>query len=32
MAQAAFNKTKALFTGKLDLNFRKKLVKTTFGA
>jgi hypothetical protein len=25
--KAAFNKTKTLFTGKLDLNLRKKLVK-----
>ena len=27
MAKAAFNKKKALFTSKLDLNLRKKLVK-----
>ena len=27
MAKAAFNKNKTLFTGKLDLNLRKKLVK-----
>ena len=27
MAKAAFNKKKKLFTSKLDLNFRKKLVK-----
>jgi hypothetical protein len=27
MAKAAFNKQKNLFTSKLDLNFRKKLVK-----
>jgi len=27
MAKAAFNKKKTLFTSKLDLNFRKKLVK-----
>ena len=27
MAKAAFNKKKNLFTSKLDLNFRKKLVK-----
>jgi hypothetical protein len=27
MAKAAFNKTKNLFTSKLDLNLRKKLVK-----
>ena len=27
MAKAAFNKKKNLFTGKLDLNLRKKLVK-----
>ena len=27
MATAAFNKKKNLFTGKLDLNLRKKLVK-----
>jgi hypothetical protein len=27
MAQAAFNKKKTLFTSKLDLNLRKKLVK-----
>ena len=31
MAQAAFNK-KTLFTSKLDLNLRKKLVRTKFGA
>jgi hypothetical protein len=31
MAKAAFNK-KTLFTSKLDLNLRKKLVKVTFGA
>jgi hypothetical protein len=27
MAEAAFNKTKGLFTNKLDLDLRKKLVK-----
>jgi hypothetical protein len=27
MAKATFNKKKALFTSKLDLNLRKKLVK-----
>jgi hypothetical protein len=27
MAKAAFNKKKSLFTSKLDLNLRKKLVK-----
>ena len=27
MAKATFNKKKTLFTSKLDLNFRKKLVK-----
>jgi hypothetical protein len=27
MAKAAFNKKKAVFTSKLDLNLRKKLVK-----
>jgi hypothetical protein len=27
MTKAAFNKKKALFTSKLDLNLRKKLVK-----
>jgi hypothetical protein len=27
MAKAAFNKKKALFTSKLDLHLRKKLVK-----
>jgi hypothetical protein len=27
MAKAAFNKTKALFTSKLGLNLKKKLVK-----
>jgi hypothetical protein len=27
MAKAAFNKKKALFTSKLDLNLKKKLVK-----
>jgi hypothetical protein len=27
MAKAAFNKKKTLFTSKLDLNLRKKLVK-----
>jgi hypothetical protein len=27
MAKAAFNKKKILFTSKLDLNLRKKLVK-----
>jgi hypothetical protein len=27
MAKEAFNKTKTLFTSKLDLNLRKKLVK-----
>jgi hypothetical protein len=31
MAKAAFN-TKTLFTNKLDLNLRKKLVKATFEA
>jgi hypothetical protein len=28
MAKAAFNKTKTLFTSKLDLNLRKKLVES----
>jgi hypothetical protein len=33
MKKAAFNKKKALFTSQLDLNIRKKLVKSaTFGA
>ena len=32
MAKAAFNQKKTLFTRKLDLNLRKKLVKCTFGA
>jgi hypothetical protein len=32
MAKAAFNKKKALLTSKLDLNIRKKLVNSTFGA
>jgi len=27
MAKAAFNKKKTLFTSKLDLNLRKKLIK-----
>jgi hypothetical protein len=27
MAKAAFNKKRALFTGKMDLELRKKLVK-----
>jgi len=27
MAKAAFSKKKTLFTSKLDLNFRKKLIK-----
>jgi len=27
MAESAFNKTRAVFTSTLDLNFRKKLVK-----
>jgi hypothetical protein len=31
MAKAAFNK-KTLFTSKMDLNLRKKLVSVTFGA
>ena len=30
MAKAAFNKKKTLFTSKLDLNLRKKLVKCYF--
>ena len=30
MAKAAFNKEKARFTGKLDLNLRKKLAKCYF--
>ena len=30
MAKAAFNKKKNLFTSKLDLNLRKKLVKSYF--
>jgi hypothetical protein len=30
MANAAFNKKKALFNSKLDLNLRKKLVKCYF--
>jgi hypothetical protein len=32
MAKAAFNKKKTLFTNKLDLELRKKLVSATFGA
>ena len=32
MAKGAFNKKKILFTSKLDLNLRKKLVNATFGA
>ena len=38
LTTVAFNKNKTLFTGKLDLNLRKKLVKcynlsiTTYGA
>ena len=32
MAKAAFNKKTTLFTSKLDLNLRKKLVNATFGA
>jgi hypothetical protein len=32
MAKAAFNKKKNLFTSKLDLNLRKKLVKRYIGA
>jgi hypothetical protein len=32
MAKAAFNKKKTLFTSKLDLELRKKLVNATFGA
>jgi hypothetical protein len=31
-AKAAFNKKKTLFTSKVDLNLRKKLVSATFGA
>ena len=31
MAKAVFNKKKNLFTSKLDLNLRKKLVKCYFG-
>ena len=31
-AKAAFNKKKTLFTSKMDLNLRKKLVKCLFGA
>jgi hypothetical protein len=30
MAKATFNKKKNIFIRKLDLNFRKKLVKSTF--
>ena len=30
MARAAYNKKKNLFTSKLDLNFRKKLLKCYF--
>ena len=32
MAKAAFSKKKTLFTSKLDLNLRKKLIIATFGA
>jgi hypothetical protein len=32
MAKTAFNKKKNLFTSKLELNLRKKLVSATFGA
>jgi hypothetical protein len=32
MAKAAFNKKKTLFTSKLGLNLRKKLVSATLGA
>jgi hypothetical protein len=32
MAKAAFNKEKNLFSSKLDLNLRKKLISATFGA
>ena len=32
MAKAEFSKKKILFTSKLYLNLRKKLVKCTFGA
>jgi len=32
MAKDAFSKKKTLFTNKLDLNLRKKLINATFGA
>jgi hypothetical protein len=32
LSKAAFNKKDPLFTSKLDLNVRKKLVKTAFEA
>jgi hypothetical protein len=32
MTKSAFNKKKTLFTSKLGLNLRKKLVNSTFGA
>jgi hypothetical protein len=32
IAQPAFNKKKVLFTSKLDVNWRKKVVRATFGA
>jgi hypothetical protein len=32
MAKAAFNKKRALFTSTLDVELRKKLVSSTFGA
>ena len=32
MEKAAFSKKKTLFTSKLDLNLRKKLINSTFGA
>jgi len=32
MAKAAFSKKKTLFTSKLDLNLRKKLIKCYIGA
>ena len=32
IAQPAFNKKKVLFTSKLDGNWRKKVVRATFGA
>jgi hypothetical protein len=32
LSNAASNKKNALFTGKMNLNLRKKLVSATFGA